>query len=156
MAVDIDIVYTGDLHCEATHRPSGTKLVTDAPVDNGGKGEAFSPTDLCATSLGACLVTTMALVAQRHGIELAGTTVHVVKEMVADPRRRIGALRTTITFPAGLAGLGGGPRPPRGDRARLPGDPEPRAGSRGADGVPLAGLTGSPSGFRGEHIEIRT
>lgn len=103
MAVDIDIVYTGDLHCEATHRPSGTKLVTDAPVDNGGKGEAFSPTDLCATSLGACLVTTMALVAQRHGIELAGTTVHVVKEMVADPRRRIGALRTTITFPAGLS-----------------------------------------------------
>ena len=103
MAVDIDIVYTGDLHCEATHRPSGTKLVTDAPVDNGGKGEAFSPTDLCATSLGACLVTTMALVAQRHGIELAGTSVHVVKEMVADPRRRIGALRTTITFPAGLS-----------------------------------------------------
>lgn len=103
MAVDVDIVYTGDLHCEATHRPSGTKLVTDAPVDNGGKGEAFSPTDLCATSLGACLVTTMALVAQRHGIELAGTTVHVVKEMVADPRRRIGTLRTTVTFPAGLS-----------------------------------------------------
>lgn len=103
MAVDIDIVYTGSLHCEATHRPSGTKLVTDAPVDNGGKGEAFSPTDLCATSLGACLVTTMALVAQRHGIELAGTAVHVVKEMVADPRRRIGALKVTITFPAGLA-----------------------------------------------------
>jgi len=102
MAVDIDIVYTGDLHCEATHRPSGTKLVTDAPVDNGGKGEAFSPTDLCATSLGTCLVTTMALVAQRHGIELAGTAVHVVKEMVADPRRRIGALRTTVTFPPGL------------------------------------------------------
>lgn len=103
MAVDIDIVYTGDLHCEATHRPSGTRIVTDAPLDNGGKGEAFSPTDLCATSLGACLVTTMALVATRHGIELAGTTVHVVKEMVADPRRRIGALRTTVAFPKGLA-----------------------------------------------------
>ncbi len=113
MAVDIDIVYTGDLHCEATHLPSGTKIVTDAPVDNGGKGEAFSPTDLCATSLGACLVTTMALVAVRHGIELKGTTVHVVKEMVADPRRRIGRLRTTITFPAGLATL------PASDRARL-------------------------------------
>ena len=113
MAVDIDIVYTGDLHCEATHRPSGTKLVTDAPVDNGGKGEAFSPTDLCATSLGTCLVTTMALVAVRHGIELKGTTVHVVKEMVSDPRRRIGALRTTITFPPGLASL-----PPE-ERARL-------------------------------------
>lgn len=105
MAVDIDIVYTGDLHCEATHRPSGTKLVTDAPLDNGGKGEAFSPTDLCATSLGSCLVTTMAMVAVRHGIELKGTSVHVVKEMVADPRRRIGALRTTITFPDGLATL---------------------------------------------------
>ena len=102
MAVDIDIVYTGDLHCEATHRPSGTKLVTDAPLDNGGRGEAFSPTDLSATSLGTCLVTTMALVAGRHGLDLAGTAVHVVKEMVADPRRRIGALRTTITFPKGL------------------------------------------------------
>jgi putative redox protein len=102
MAVEIDIVYSGDLHCEATHLPSGTKIVTDAPVDNGGKGEAFSPTDLCATSLGACLVTTMALVAVRHGIELRGTKVHVVKEMVADPCRRVGALRTTITFPAGL------------------------------------------------------
>lgn len=102
MAVDIDIVYTGGLHCEATHRPSGSKLVTDAPLDNGGKGEAFSPTDLCATSLGSCVVTTMALVAVRHGIELSGTTVHVVKEMVADPQRRVGALRTTITFPKGL------------------------------------------------------
>jgi len=105
MAVDIDLVYTGDLHCEATHRPSGTKLVTDAPLDNGGRGEAFSPTDLCATSLGACLVTTMALVATRHGIELAGTKVHVVKEMVADPRRRIASLPTTVTFPPGLASL---------------------------------------------------
>jgi putative redox protein len=102
MAVDIDLVYTGDLHCEATHRPSGTKLFTDAPLDNGGKGESFSPTDLCATSLGACLVTTMALVANRYGIELAGTRVHVVKEMVADPRRRIAALPTTVTFPPGL------------------------------------------------------
>ena len=114
MAVDIDIVYTGDLHCEATHRPSGAKIVTDAPVDNGGKGEAFSPTDLCATSIGPCLVTTMALVAARHGIELRGTTVHVVKEMVADPRRRIGALRATITFPPGLS-------PSPEDRARLEG-----------------------------------
>jgi putative redox protein len=105
MAVDIDIVYTGGLHCEATHRPSGSKLVTDAPLDNGGKGETFSPTDLCATSLGSCLVTTMALVATRHGIELAGTAVHVVKEMVADPRRRIAALPTTVTFPASLAAL---------------------------------------------------
>lgn len=103
--IDIDIVYTGGLHCEATHRPSGSKLVTDAPLDNGGKGEAFSPTDLCATSLGSCLVTTMALVATRHGIELAGTTVHVVKEMVADPRRRIASLPTTVTFPTSLATL---------------------------------------------------
>lgn len=105
MAVDIDIVYSGGLHCEATHRPSGSKLVTDAPLDNGGKGEAFSPTDLCATSLGSCLVTTMALVATRHGIELAGTTVHVVKEMVADPRRRIASLATTVSFPRELADL---------------------------------------------------
>ena len=92
MAVTIDVEYVGDLHCEAVHGPSGIRLMTDAPVDNGGKGEAFSPTDLAATALGTCLVTIMGIVAQRHGWDLTGTRVRVVKEMTAVPMRRIGAL----------------------------------------------------------------
>lgn len=99
MAVEIDVVYSGHLHTEATHGPSRSKLVTDAPQDNGGKGEAFSPTDLVATALGTCVVTTMAIVAQRHQIDLTGTRVHVVKEMVTRPMRRIGALATRVTIP---------------------------------------------------------
>ena len=101
MAVMIDVEYVGDLHCEAVHGPSGSRLVTDAPVDNGGKGEAFSPTDLTATALGACLVTIMGIAAKRHGWDLAGTRVRVVKEMTAVPMRRIGALTATISVPAG-------------------------------------------------------
>jgi putative redox protein len=103
MGVDIDIVYQGGLHTEAKHGPSGNTLNTDAPVDNGGKGEAFSPTDLVATALGACMVTVMGIVARRDGIDMDGTRVHVVKEMVQEPVRRIGTLRATITLPAGRA-----------------------------------------------------
>ena len=101
MAVEIDIVYTGDLHCEATHGPSGSKLATDAPVDNAGKGEAFSPTDLVGVALGTCLVTIMGIIAKRHDWDLRGTRVHVVKEMAAKPARRVGVLKTTITLPKG-------------------------------------------------------
>jgi putative redox protein len=101
MPVQIDITYTGDLRCQAVHRPSQSTLTTDAPVDNGGKGELFSPTDLVAAALGTCLVTIMGKVAQRHGWDLNGTRVHVVKEMAAAPARRIGTLRTTITLPPG-------------------------------------------------------
>jgi len=101
MSVEIDITYSGELHCEAVHGPSGNRLVTDAPVDNGGRGEAFSPTDLVATALGTCLVTIMGKVAERQGWDLRGTRVHVVKEMAAQPVRRIGALRVTVTLPAG-------------------------------------------------------
>jgi putative redox protein len=96
MSVEIDLVYEGDLHCRATHDPSGNVLVTDAPTDNGGRGESFSPTDLVATGLGACLVTIMGIVAKRDGLTIEGTRVHVVKEMVQEPVRRIGALRVTI------------------------------------------------------------
>ena len=103
MAVDIDIVYQGDLHCQAAHRPSGATLITDAPVDNGGKGESFSPTDLVATALGACLTTIMGIVAKRQNIDLAGTKVHVVKEMVAQPIRRIGSLKVEIRIPNGAS-----------------------------------------------------
>jgi putative redox protein len=101
VAVTIDVEYVGDLHCEATHGPSGIRLVTDAPVDNGGKGEAFSPTDLTATGLGTCLITIMGIAANRHGWDLSGTRVRVVKEMTAVPIRRIGALTATISVPAG-------------------------------------------------------
>lgn len=96
MAVHIDVVYEGDLHCRATHGPSGSVVATDAPTDNGGRGESFSPTDLVATGLGTCLVTIMGLVARRDGLAIEGTRVHVVKEMVQEPIRRIGALRVTI------------------------------------------------------------
>jgi putative redox protein len=101
MSVEVDIVYTGDLHCQAIHAPSQSTLTTDAPIDNGGKGAAFSPTDLVATALGTCLVTIMGKVAERHGWDIRGTRVHVVKEMATAPDRRIGALRVTITLPPG-------------------------------------------------------
>jgi putative redox protein len=101
MAVEINVVYEGELHCLATHGPSKQTFTTDAPVDNGGKGAAFSPTDLVATALGTCMATTMGLLAKRTGIDIAGVRIQVVKEMTADPVRRIGALTTRIVFPAG-------------------------------------------------------
>lgn len=97
--VRIEIEYQGELHCEAVHGPSGSKLSTDAPVDNHGRGEAFSPTDLVATALGTCMATIMGIVAQRHGIDLRGMRIEVVKEMVASPVRRIGRLSTQIRLP---------------------------------------------------------
>lgn len=96
--VQISIEYTGQLHCSATHGPSGTVLPTDAPTDNQGKGESFSPTDLVATALGTCIATTMGIVAEQHGVELKGMTVQVTKEMVNDPRR-IGRLTTEVHIP---------------------------------------------------------
>lgn len=103
MAVDIFTVYEGDLHCQATHGPSQVQLTTDAPVDNGGRGESFSPTDLVATALGTCVMTILGLVAARHQLDLRGTKVQVTKEMVQQPIRRIGALRTVVRFPQGLS-----------------------------------------------------
>lgn len=96
--VEITAVYEGQLHCTAAHGPSGATLPTDAPKDNMGKGEAFSPTDLVATALGTCMLTTMAIVARRHEIELAGARVRVTKEMVAQPTRRIGTLGVEIVL----------------------------------------------------------
>ncbi|MGI8890442.1 MAG: OsmC family protein [Chthoniobacterales bacterium] len=96
--VTISIDYTGQLHCNATHGPSGTVLATDAPADNQGKGESFSPTDLVGTALGTCIATTMAIVAERHEVELKGMTVQVSKEM-ADAPRRIGRLTTQVHVP---------------------------------------------------------
>lgn len=101
MSVEMDIEYKGGLVCEAVHGPSGNTLITDAPVDNGGKGSAFSPTDLVGTALGTCIVTIMGLVAKRQGLDIDGTRVRVVKEMAAKPDRRIGALTVTVTIPQG-------------------------------------------------------
>ena len=101
MSVEIDIVYEGSLRCSAKHGPSGQTITTDAPLDNGGKGAAFSPTDLVGTALGTCIVTIMGLVAQRNQLDIGGTRVRVVKEMAASPVRRIGELRVTVTLPEG-------------------------------------------------------
>ena len=96
MAVEIDLLYQGELRCQATHRPSGEVLFTDAPLDNCGKGESFSPTDLVATALGGCILTILGIVAERHQIDLGGTTVRVEKHMVTTPVRRIGSLPVVV------------------------------------------------------------
>src|SRR6201994_5183038 len=83
----IETTYLGDLRTEATHLQSGTKILTDAPTDNQGKGEAFSPTDLLAEALAGCILTTMAIAADTHGINMDNTTAEVTKIMAANPRR---------------------------------------------------------------------
>jgi len=100
--VAIDLAYAGNLRCKATHGPSGTTLITDAPVDNHGRGESFSPTDLVATALGGCMMTIMGIVAKRDGIALEGVKVHVEKIMTPAPPRRIAKLVIAFTMPAGL------------------------------------------------------
>ncbi|HUA68491.1 MAG TPA: OsmC family protein [Candidatus Saccharimonadales bacterium] len=100
--VTIDIQYQGDLRCEAVHQPSGTRLNTDAPKDNFGKGESFSPTDLVATALGTCMLTLMGIAARSLKVDLKGTRVTVQKEMVAAPLRRIGTLAVKIAVPVKL------------------------------------------------------
>lgn len=97
--VRIDIRYEGDLRCRATHEPSGTELHTDAPVDNQGKGESFSPTDLVATALGSCIATIMGIAARRHDVDLTSMRITVVKSMVTEPERRIGKLNTILHIP---------------------------------------------------------
>lgn len=97
--VKIEIEYRGELQTEAVHTPSGSRILTDAPVDNGGKGSTFSPTDLLATALGTCMVTIMGLFAERHGIDLTGTKVSVAKEMLQEPVRRIKRLTVDIAVP---------------------------------------------------------
>lgn len=92
------IVYEGDLRTIATHLQSGTEIETDAPTDNQGKGERFSPTDLVATALGSCMLTIMGIKARDMGLKLEGTNVNVTKIMVADPRR-IGEIKITFQFP---------------------------------------------------------
>ena len=91
------VEYKGELRTEAVHLKSGKTIITDAPIDNQGKGEAFSPTDLVATALGSCMITIMGIVAEREGITLNGTTAEVEKVMATSPRR-IGEVKIKIKF----------------------------------------------------------
>ena len=91
--------YLGNLRVECEHLQSGTKMITDAPTDNHGKGESFSPTDLCASSLAACMMTIMGLYAQNAGIDVTGTEIEITKVMAADPRR-IGEVIVIFRMPA--------------------------------------------------------
>ncbi len=92
------IIYQGDLRCKATHLQSGTVVETDAPTDNRGKGEKFSPTDILCVSLATCIITTMALKARDMNIELKDTKIDVTKHMLKDPRR-VAQIDVTIHFP---------------------------------------------------------
>lgn len=94
----IESTYLSELRTEATHLQSGTKILTDAPTDNQGKGEAFSPTDLLAESLASCALTTMAIAARTHGINMDGTTCEVTKVMAPNPRR-VAEVAIKLKFP---------------------------------------------------------
>jgi len=98
----IDSTYQGELRCKASHGPSGTELETDAPTDNQGKGERFSPTDLVATSLSTCMLTIMGIVAERHGWDLKGCEARVEKTMTSEAPRRIAQLTVWVNLPAHL------------------------------------------------------
>ena len=95
------VIYEGDLRTVATHLQSGNKFETDAPTDNNGKGERFSPTDLVATALGTCMATIMGMRAGEMNVDLRGMKIEVEKIMKADPRR-IGGINLTFHFPESL------------------------------------------------------
>ena len=97
--VRINLSYQGGLRCSATHEPSGNVISTDAPLDNNGRGEAFSPTDLVATALGACTATVMGIVAERKGISLEGMRIEVRKHMSQDAPRRISRIEIDLHMP---------------------------------------------------------
>ena len=92
--------YLGNLRTECTHINSGTTIVTDAPVDNQGKGEFFSPTDLVATALGSCMITIMGIATRTHGFSIEGASWEVTKVMADNPRR-IGEIIIELKFPNG-------------------------------------------------------
>ena len=99
----VKITYLGDLRTTSTHLQSGNQLITDAPTDNMGKGEAFSPTDLLATATGTCMLTTMAIVAQRDEIELFGSEVEVTKIMSQTPPRKVARLEINLKLKTNIA-----------------------------------------------------
>ena len=92
----IKIEYLGDLHTQCQHESNGAKIETDAPKDNEGKGEEFSPTDLLATSLGSCMLTIMGIAAKKRSITLKNLHANVEKVMVAQPKRRVGKVLVNI------------------------------------------------------------
>lgn len=100
--VEITGIYEGEKHCQLTHGPSKNTIFTDAPKDNNGRGEAFSPTDLLAASLGSCMMTVMGIYADNHGIDLTGSSFKVVKEMQASPRK-VSTLTIEIKMPEALS-----------------------------------------------------
>ena len=97
--VAIQLEYQGELHCKAVHGPSRSELSTDAPRDNRGRGESFSPTDLVATALGSCMLTVMGIMASTLDVDIAGSTATVEKEMTTVPPRRIERLAVRIHVP---------------------------------------------------------
>ena len=99
--VKITGTYTGQKHCQAEHEPSKSILQTDAPKDNQGRGESFSPTDLVATALGTCILTTIAIFAERDGVDVTNSRMLVEKEMTPPPRR-IASLKTIIEMPKSI------------------------------------------------------
>lgn len=94
----IHIDYLGELRTDCSHLQSGTHINTDAPTDNQGRGEAFSPTDLVANALGTCIITTMAIFARRDGIELKGSALDVTKIMTTQPPRRIARIEVDLVL----------------------------------------------------------
>jgi putative redox protein len=100
--VEIKVKYEGKLVCTATHAPSGKSFKTDAPEDNHGKGSSFSPTDLVATALATCYLTTMALAAEEREIDMSGATCRIEKHMSHDKPRRVNKLVAEIVFPEGI------------------------------------------------------
>lgn len=97
--VEIKLSYEGELHCSAVHTPSGNTLVTDAPLDNNGRGQAFSPTDLLATALGSCMATVIGILAKRKEIAVEGMAVTVRKFMSDDQPRRVKRLELDLQMP---------------------------------------------------------
>lgn len=93
------VTYLGELRTEALHLASGSKIITDAPLDNKGKGQAFSPTDLLSTSLASCMFTIMGIAANTHNININGMSAEVTKIMATNPRR-VGEIHITVTLPA--------------------------------------------------------
>ncbi|WP_266367644.1 OsmC family protein [Tellurirhabdus rosea] len=94
----IETRYLGDLRTEAVHLQSGTRILIDAPTDNNGRGEAFSPTDLVAASLGSCMMTIMGIAARRDGIDLTDSQMSITKIMSAEPPRRIARIEVHLTM----------------------------------------------------------
>ena len=137
--VNVSIRYTGNLHCDATHGPSQSKIATDAPADNRGKGEAFSPTDLVATALGTCISTTMGITHQL-GVDLRGMTVSVQKEMSKDAPRRIVSLPSEVHLP--LPPDSPHRIDPGTNRTQLSSPQKPSAGNQPADQIFLGRIAG--------------